>query len=943
MRVSVLIRSIDRARMLLQALDSVAQQTGPTVEVLVVAATPQHGPLPELCGDHALRLIPTDTPLHRSEAANRALEAARGDCLLLLDDDDWLLPGHLARLVEALDAHPEAVAAYADVQPVDEHGAPQGQAFVLDFDSLRLLAGNWMPPMAVLFRRTLRDQGCRFDREFDLYEDWDFWLQAAQHGPFVHVPGVSACYRIHESSGVHHHQPFTGPAYATVYHKWRTRWSDAELAGLMARVWREPELALQLQQVREQMTDVQRQRLSDLATLTRIQGELARAEDSLAAHRARVTELLTSTSWRVTAPLRGLSRMLDFARKIARRLLRAVMQPRWGWWALRHVTTTLATRGWRGLMADLHQQQEVLVPMNYAQWMAQYEIPVAQYRALQQLAQRWVRPPLISVIMPTFNSNLEWLRAALDSVKEQIYPHWELCIADDASDAPEVHALLAQYAAADSRIRWLKRPVNGHISAASNSALTLAQGEFVALLDHDDQLHPLALWFMAEAIVTHPDAGLIYSDEDKLDADGQRCDPYFKCQYNPELMLGQNMVSHLGCYRRALVMDAGGFREGLEGSQDYDLALRLIETLQPHQIVHVPRVLYHWRIIPGSTAQSVDEKPYAQVAAQRTVREHLQRRGLAAEVLPCPEAPHLQRVRLARPSPLPLVTIIIPTRDRAQLLDPCITSLQRLTTYAPIEIIVVDNGSVEPETHALFERLRQDGVTILRDERSFNYSALNNRAAALARGQLLCLMNNDIEILTPDWLEEMVSWAVLPEVGAVGARLWYPNGTLQHAGVIVGLGGVAGHPHTGLPVGDTGYFGRSVLLQSFSAVTAACLVIRKSVFDEVGGLDETLAVAFNDVDFCLRVRAAGYRNVWTPAAEMIHHESASRGLEDTLAKQRRFFGEVALMQERWATLIHDDPAYSPNLSLRTGNFDFAQPPRVPAVVAPGASPSRSHS
>lgn len=944
-QVSILIRSIDRSDLLRQALDSVARQTWPAIEVVVIAAKPDHRPLPATCGAFPLRLIATDSPLHRSRAANCALEEAQGDLLLFLDDDDWLLPGHVEKLAQALEQHPDALVAYSDVQPVNAEGEIRGEPFAMPFDPLRLLAGNWMPPQAVMFRRALIDRGCRFDESLDLYEDWDFWLQASAFTTFVHVQGVSACYRIHDSSGVHEQPPFTGPASLTLYHKWRSRWSDAQLGALMARVWSQPELAQQVQQLRDEAVAVHGLLATERADLARTQGELARTQgelahvqDSLAAQQRRIAELLASTSWRFTAPLRGLSRLLRTTRELARRVQRAVMQPRWGWWALRHALNIITTRGWRALLADFSSRQNAIPTPDYCLWIARYEIPADQHQAMQQLTRNWQRTPVISVIMPTYNSNLSWLQASLDSVRAQVYPHWELCIADDASDSLEVHALLERHAAEDSRIRWLKRPVNGHISAASNSALTLAQGEFVALLDHDDLLHPLALWFMAQAIDTHPDAGLLYSDEDKLDLQGQRCDPYFKCEYNPELMLGQNMVSHLGCYRRDLVTRVGGFREGLEGSQDYDLALRVIEQLEPHQIVHVPRVLYHWRIIPGSTALSANEKPYAQVSAKRAVTEHLQRRGITAELLPCPEAPHLHRVRLARPDPLPLVSIIIPTRDRAQLLETCVESIRRLSSYPHFEIIVVDNGSIEPATQVLFERLQQEGVILLRDEHAFNFSALNNRAARRAKGEILCLMNNDIEILTPDWLEEMASFAVLPEVGAVGARLWYPDGTLQHAGVILGLGGVAGHPHSRLPRGHTGYFGRAVLHQSLSAVTAACLVIRKSVFDEVGGLDETLAIAFNDVDFCLRVRAAGYRNVWTPAAEMIHHESASRGTEDTPAKQRRFFGEVATMQERWADIIQDDPAYSPNLTLSSGDFAMAQPPRVPAVIATQARP-----
>jgi GT2 family glycosyltransferase len=372
----------------------------------------------------------------------------------------------------------------------------------------------------------------------------------------------------------------------------------------------------------------------------------------------------------------------------------------------------------------------------------------------------------------------------------------------------------------------------------------------------------------------------------------------------------------------------GGFRSGLEGAQEYDLVLRALEHISPHQVVHIPRVLYHRRAITGSTVQSVGEKNYASKARRKAVTEHLQRRGVAAQVLPAPEAPDFNRVRYASPEPLPLVSIIIPTRDRADLLSVCLNSIIERSSYPNYEIIIIDNGSVEPDTKQLFERLPKDRCRIVCDDSPFNFSALNNLGVRVARGEMLCLMNNDIEILTTDWLEEMVSWALRPDVGCVGARLWYPDGRLQHGGVILGIGGAVGHSLGYLMRGAGGYFHRAVLHQELSAVTAACLLVRRTVFEHVNGLNEDLALTFNDIDFCLRVREAGYHNVWTPYAEMNHHESASRGYDDTLEKQARFNSELQFMQERWGGLFMNDPAYSPNLTLEREDFSYAWPPRV---------------
>nr|WP_248322337.1 glycosyltransferase family 2 protein [Caballeronia sp. Sq4a] len=564
-------------------------------------------------------------------------------------------------------------------------------------------------------------------------------------------------------------------------------------------------------------------------------------------------------------------------------------------------------------------------PEAYARWIAQHDtIDDAKRVALRARAGALPKQPLISVLVPTYNSDVTLLRGMIESVQAQIYPHWELCIADDASTRPEVIATLREYASSDERIKLALRERNGHISEASNSALALASGEYVALLDHDDLLPEHALFMVAQAINAHSTARLFYSDEDKLSPEGQRTEPYFKSDWNPELFLVQNLFSHLGVYETALVRQAGGFRKGFEGSQDHDLALRCVAIAGQAAVHHIPHVLYHWRIVPGSTAGAGTEKPYALTAGLRAVEEHFARAGVRATVGQLASDIGILRVRYALPSPAPLVSIVIPTRDGVDLLRQCIQSIFAKSSYPNFEIIVVDNGSVKPETLDYFETLQaRPAVRVVRDNRPFNFSALNNAAVALAQGEFVCLLNNDIEVITPDWLEEMVSIAAQPGNGAVGACLWYPNDTLQHGGVVLGLGGVAGHMHYKMRRGLFGYFGRAVATQNLSVVTAACLVIRKSVYEEVGGLDEDFAVAFNDVDFCIRVREAGYRNVWTPHAELYHHESATRGSDMAPEKFQRFQREVRLMESRWGHMLSRDPAYNPNLSLDTAKHPFA--------------------
>jgi glycosyltransferase involved in cell wall biosynthesis len=568
---------------------------------------------------------------------------------------------------------------------------------------------------------------------------------------------------------------------------------------------------------------------------------------------------------------------------------------------------------------------------NYLKWVRLYDTLTDETRAkMRHMAGDFALKPLISVVMPCYNPKPEWLKEAIESVRRQVYPHWELCIADDASTDPAIRPILEDYARRDVRIKVVFRKTNGHISAASNSALTLATGEYVALLDHDDLLAEQALFWVAEALNRHPDAGLIYSDEDKITEFGLRLDPYFKCDWNYDLFLSQNMITHLGVYKTELLQKIGGFREGFEGSQDYDLALRCIEQLDASQIIHIPRVLYHWRMHQASAAQNTQSKPYAYVAAERALNEHLARKGVSARAERHPESRGFYRVRYALPTPAPLVTLIIPTRNSLHLIRRCLSSILEKTDYPNYEILIINNGSDDPQTLAYFDIIRSDPrFLILRDDRPFNYSALNNRAVQAAQGELVGLINNGIEVISPEWLSEMVSIALQSEVGAVGARLWHPDNTLQHGGVILAGSGIIGHSHKFLPKGYPGYFGRAILQQSFSAVTAACLVIRRSIFLEVGGFEEeNLKVAFGDVDFCLRVREAGYRNVWTPYAEAYHRESATRGYEDTPEKQARLAAEARYMQDRWGSLLFNDPVYSPNLTITREGFSYASPPRV---------------
>ena len=565
--------------------------------------------------------------------------------------------------------------------------------------------------------------------------------------------------------------------------------------------------------------------------------------------------------------------------------------------------------------------------VSYDEWIQTIELPsLPNKKQVNKLISGFTLNPIISVIVPVYNTNAVYLRACIDSVLKQSYPNWELCIADDASPKPHVREILQHYRSINQRIKVCFRKMNGHISKASNSALKLATGDFVALLDHDDELPEHALLFMVQAINNNPEAQVLYSDEDKLNTQGERCEPHFKSDWNPDLFYSQNYVSHLGVYRRSLLNKIDGFRVGVEGSQDHDLLLRCLPYLTNNQIIHIPQVLYHWRIVDGSTALASGEKSYTTDSGVRALSDYfeIQNPGVRVE-----QGMVTNTYRIRWPIPLnpPLVSLLIPTRDRRTLTETAVRSIIDKSSYTNYEILILDNGSVEVETLEFFREIQLEDkrVRVLRYDQPFNFSAINNFGVSHAQGEVIGLVNNDVEVISTEWLSEMVSHVMRPEIGCVGAKLYYANDTLQHAGMIIGIGAVAGHSHKYFDRNAHGYFTKLKLIQNYSGVTAACLLIRRNVYEQVGGLDEVnLTIAFNDVDFCLKVREAGYRNLWTPYAELYHHESISRGTEDDPVKQERFRKEVEFMKNKWGDKLNLDPYYNVNLTNEHEDFSFNQ-------------------
>ncbi len=552
---------------------------------------------------------------------------------------------------------------------------------------------------------------------------------------------------------------------------------------------------------------------------------------------------------------------------------------------------------------------------DYARWIAQNEKNLQESVAL-------VYNPIVSIITPIYNTDVRYLTHMLNSVLAQTYTNWELCIADDASTNEQVHKVLEKYLKKNVNIKVVYREKNGHISEASNSALALATGKYVAFLDHDDTLAPNALYEMVKKLNENRALKFIYSDEDKIDEKGNRYNPHFKSGWNREMFFSQNYICHFTMIKRELVTRVGGFRKGYEGSQDYDLFLRVLKLINENEIERIEKILYHWRAVKGSTAYGSGEKEYAHATGQRALQDYFNSLNVDAKVKDG-MLPNTYKVDYALLDK-PLVSLLVPTRDGHEMLHKCIQSILTKTTYSNYEIIVLDNETKCEKTLQYFEEIKNHKqIKIVEYNYPFNYSAINNFGVKHAKGDIIGLINNDVELISKDWLSEMVSYAVQDGVGAVGAKLYYDNETIQHAGVVLGIGGVAGHSHKYFQKEAYGYFSRLKIVQNYSAVTGACLLVRKKLYEEVGGLDEkNLKVAFNDVDFCLKLQERGYRNVWTPYAEAYHHESASRGAEDNPEKVKRFNAEVEYMKKRWKSKLKVDKMYNCNLTDKHENFNL---------------------
>ncbi|KJE77244.1 glycosyltransferase family 2 protein [Ferrimicrobium acidiphilum] len=644
----------------------------------------------------------------------------------------------------------------------------------------------------------------------------------------------------------------------------------------------------------------------------------------LSTRSAQLAEVLASTSWQLTKGVRSLSAIVkrDVVPRLAAEARRNPKLP------------SLLDRIRPGLGGRLIDQppsqhgsteEEKLDIESYLAWVREYDNEIDE-PAIRSYLRGLTYQPVVSIVMPTFNSPPEYVREAIESVRSQIYPNWQLCIVDDASTEPMVRQIIDEYTQVDQRIISHMRVETGNIAAATNDGFAMATGEYVGLLDHDDLLRPHSLAWVVATLNQHPDTAILYSDEDKLTPDGRRYSPYFKPDFDPLLLLAQNYMTHFFVVRKVELDQVGGQRLGFDGSQDWDLALRLTEIVDESQIQHIPAILYHWRMATGSTAIKVQLKPQAMANGMRAVAEAIERRRLPATIEPVAEdAYHLIHFR---PVGNPKVSIIIPTRNHADLLSQCLESLA-ITDYPNYEIVIINNESDEQETLTLLEEVKsRPRHRVLDYPHPFNYAAMHNWAISQVEADYICMLNNDTEAINPSWLTEMVGLCQQDKMAAVGALLLYPDNTVQHCGITLNVIGEPGHRYKYSERGATGPNGQIVLTQRLSAVTGAAMVVSRTAFQAINGFDEQFAISLNDIDLCLRFIQAGYHVGYSPAAQLIHHESASRGTDAEPSKRQRHGTEVIRYWQKWAPQILNDPFHNPNISISDVDGGLAWPPRV---------------
>jgi glycosyltransferase involved in cell wall biosynthesis len=946
--VTIIVRTKDRPKLLKRAIQSIASQTYRPIEVVLVndgGCDLDIEQLGTVLGDVQFNYIRLEKNTGRAHAANIGIENAAGTYIGFLDDDDELYPHHVSTLVAFLDQSDYKIA-YADTEMIfKEFSAEEGRfievdkvVFSSDFVYRNLLFGNFIPFNSLCLSRDIVQSAGGFDESLELYEDWDFLIRIGKENSFCHLPVITSIYNQWSKTLQINlaNDDYVREMHLKVIEKHREKISARFISEMQQEaIKRNSDVRNSLRSCHLRIQNLEAAcndggRLRELETLLEQKNLLINNLESLLAEKTSHIRDIDSAIekkdvhiWNIESLLRERSVQLEsiyagHAWKILKKYFAArdALLPAGS--RRRHIVKKMFQR----ILSNSRSPREARAGDTYdvySQWRERNEPKDDELD--RQRATDFEYSPKISILVPTFNTPDTFLVEMVESVVNQTYRNWELCIADGGSELPSVKEILGKYSERDSRIKIKFLDQNKGISLNSNEALSLASGDYVTLLDHDDILPANALFEVVKAINQDPTADLIYSDEDKISEDGKRrFEPHFKPDWSPDLLRSYNYITHLAVFKRELLGGIGGFREDFEGSQDYDLILRATE--RSTQIVHIPKILYHWRVSANSAAGNVAAKRYALNCAKKALQEHLARIGYDGKVTNSAVFGYYKIAYILKKRPL--VSILIPNKDEAEILKRCIDSVINKTTYTNYEILIIENNSCKKDTFDYYAQVSKNkSIQVIEWKHPFNFSSVNNFAAGHAAGEILVFLNNDTEIITSEWIEKMLEHVLRRDVGAVGAKLYYPDNTIQHAGVIVGIGGIAGHHHVHAPKESPGYMGRLQVIQNFSAVTGACIMVRKEVFNEVNGFDKSYALAFNDVDFCLKLREKNYLIVWTPYAELYHYESKTRGYEDTPEKRVRFLSEIEIFERKWKNvLLKGDPYYNPNLSLQKEDFSL---------------------
>lgn len=937
--VSVIVTCFNKAPFIKQCLESIFSQSFQSIELLVI----NDGSTDE--SDRIIRKTLENSPFEKTDylvqenlgaclSRNIGLDRATGNYILIVDGDNYLDPDHIDRSLSFLRE------SNSDIVYCSLRNSDTGEVLIEapEFSLGRLITVNFIDTCS-LFKKDILGSH-RFDPKLNrlFMQDYDFFLGLVHAGAkAMKVPNLYLNYRVLDNSQgnrvddrvkrikwievynyiiqkypeyVNNQTTHMGGWYSELNNQYEQKVEESNQSKI-----RLEELSIQYSSLHENSEKLNKanallqKELEEQSKELELKEKTVRVKEMMIEDKDthifnienQYADIMRSKTWKVgralTAPARALKLSKQYIDKVVR---------------------VYRVSGTKGVINKIKNKQ-VERDSSYKDWIVNRE--AKDLSAERKNSTKFAYEPLISILIPVYNVEKEWLIKCVESIQNQWYKNWEICLADDCSTKKETKDTLKHLQNLDNRIKVVFRKENGHISEATNSALELAKGEFIALVDNDDELPANALYEVVKKLNENQELSLIYSDEDKIDEYGERFDPHFKPDWSPDLILNQNYVSHLGVYRTSIAREINGFRKGFEGAQDHDFLLRFVEKINRNEIAHIPKVLYHWRAITGSTALASGEKNYAYDVGVKSVQEALKRRKISA-IVKKGKYPGVYDVKYNLVEEAK-VSIVIPTRNGYEDLKTCVDSIINKSSYSNYEIIIADNGSDDPKMQELFASYRELLGSRFKNvllNMPFNYSRINNLAVEASSGKYLLFLNNDTAIISPNWIETMLGFCQFDRVGCVGAKLWYMDDTIQHGGVIVGLGGVAGHTFLNAGKDDPGYFSRLYTDYNYSAVTAACLMISKSDFNLVNGFDETLEVAFNDIDLCLRVKALGRDNVWAHDAELYHYESKSRGYEDTPEKVKRFNREIEKMQVRYGEELMHDPAYNENFSLNAAPF-----------------------